>query len=58
MVLNNIKYIRGDKRIGPHPKVILDIIYGTLLGDSHCEKRINNVRISFQQENSNVEYLM
>jgi ubiquinol-cytochrome c reductase cytochrome b subunit len=50
--------IRADKRIGPHPEYILSIIYGTLLGDSHLEKRNNNVRISFQQENSNMEYLM
>jgi ubiquinol-cytochrome c reductase cytochrome b subunit len=44
-------------RIGPHSLEILSIIYGTLLGDSHIEKRSSNVRISFQQENSNVEYL-
>ena len=49
--------LRGDKRIGPHPEHVLSIIYGTLLGDSHLEKRIENVRISFQQENTNVEYL-
>jgi hypothetical protein len=45
--------------IGPHPLHILSVIYGTLLGgDSHLEKRINKVRISFALENSNVEYLM
>lgn len=53
----------SDKFLGklitaPHPEDLLSIFYGTLLGDSHIEKRINNVRISFQQENSNVEYLM
>lgn len=50
--------ILANKRIGPHPIQILSVIYGTLLGDSHLEKRIDYVRISFQQENSNMEYLM
>jgi len=53
-----ITKLAGNKRIGPHPEHILSIIYGSLLGDSHLEKRINNVRISFQQENNNMEYLM
>lgn len=48
---------RAVKRIGPHNLEILSIFYGTLLGDSHLEKRNNNVRFSFQQENRNVEYL-
>lgn len=48
---------RAVKRIGPHDLKILSIFYGTLLGDSHLEKRNNNVRFSFQQENRNVEYL-
>lgn len=43
--------------IGPHNIDILSILYGTLLGDSHIEKRYDNVRIIFRQENSNVEYL-
>lgn len=43
--------------IGPHNIDILSVFYGTLLGDSFIEKRCNNIRISFQQENSNVEYL-
>jgi ubiquinol-cytochrome c reductase cytochrome b subunit len=55
--LRTITRIRGDKRIGPHIDKVISIIYGTLLGDSHLEKRVQNVRISFQQENSNVEYL-
>jgi hypothetical protein len=43
--------------IGPHNVDILSILYGTLLGDSSIEKRCNNIRFSFQQENRNVEYL-
>jgi hypothetical protein len=45
-------------KIGPHEEYILSIFYGTLLGDSYLEKRSKNVRISLQQENKNVEYLM
>jgi hypothetical protein len=44
-------------KIGPHSQEILSIFYGTLLGDSHIEKRSNNIRFCFQQENKNVEYL-
>jgi len=58
MDLKKLKFLRATSRIGPHPEHIIAIIYGTLLGDSQCEKRIDNVRISFQQENSNAEYLM
>jgi len=48
---------RALKRIGPHNLDILSIIYGTLLGHTQLEKRNNNVRFFFQQENINVEYL-
>jgi hypothetical protein len=45
-------------KVGPHSQYILSLIYGTLLGDASIEKRSNNIRITFQQENKNVEYLM
>lgn len=50
--------IFAKQRIGPHNIDVLSVFYGTLLGDSFLEKRSNNVRISFQQENINCEYLM
>ena len=59
--------IRSIQRIGPHHPYVLSIIYGTLLGDSHAERRSyptlkgikkGGTRISFQQENSNMEYIM
>ena len=52
--------IRADKRIGPHNKVVLDMIYGTLLGDGHAERRIkgNGTRVTFYQEGSHVSYLL
>ena len=58
---------KEKKAIGPHTVEIHSIIYGTLLGHSHAERRsykpkrgntLGNTRISFQQENSNVSYLM
>lgn len=54
-------------RIGPHLEKIISIIFGTLLGDSFAERRKyktqkgvvkGGTRICFQQEDSNMEYLM
>jgi hypothetical protein len=60
--------INSKHRIGPHSLEIHSILYGTLLGYSHAEQRsyktnagntiLGNTRISFQQENTNVSYLM
>ena len=50
--------ILAKQRIGPHNIDILSIFYGTLLGDSSLEMRFNNVRLSFQQESINCEYLI
>lgn len=52
------KKLRGDQRIGPHNFEIIEIIIGSLLGDSHLEKRNNGYRLIFEQSNKNVEYLM
>lgn len=58
---------KSQNRIGPHPEKIISIIFGTLLGDSYAERREystskglvkGGTRICFQQEDSNVEYLM
>lgn len=53
----NKKRILSSQRIGPHNYDILCVIFGSLLGDSHAEKRVNATRICFQQESSNVDYL-
>lgn len=50
--------IRAEKRIGPHNMDILSIIFGTLLGDGHAEKRANGTRIAFYQEGSHKDYLL
>jgi ubiquinol-cytochrome c reductase cytochrome b subunit len=52
--------IKADRRIGPHNKLILDIIFGSLLGDGHAERRIkgNGTRITFYQEAIHVSYLL
>ena len=58
--LFNIGKMKADKRIGPHNKEILTIIYGGLLGEAHAEKRStgNGTRISFYQEGSHCSYLL
>ena len=53
-----VNRIRANYRIGPHNLEILNIIYGTLLGDAHAERRINGTRISFYQEANHAEYLL
>jgi ubiquinol-cytochrome c reductase cytochrome b subunit len=58
---NNIiaKKIKGMYRIGPHNRDILSIIYGSLLGDAHAEKRLSGLgtRISFYQEDTHLKYI-
>ena len=56
-----VKRLRGQDRIGPHNKDILSIIFGSLLGDAHAEKRptkAGGTRICFQQEHSHRAYLL
>jgi ubiquinol-cytochrome c reductase cytochrome b subunit len=43
--------------VGPHNIDILSLIYGSLLGDGHLEKRGNSYRLKFTQSNKNVEFL-
>ena len=54
-----VRRIRALKRIGPHNKNILSIIFGSLLGDAHAEyrKQGKGTRISFMQEASHLTYL-
>jgi ubiquinol-cytochrome c reductase cytochrome b subunit len=49
-----------NSKIGPHNLDIISIIVGSLMGDTHLEKRKNGIgtRIIFEQSNKNVEYLM
>lgn len=55
-----LKLIQADKRIGPHNKLVLTIIFGALLGDGYAERRTkgNGTRIVFYQEGSHVSYLV
>jgi len=52
--------IKGLQRIGPHNEIIYSIIFGSLLGDAHAEKRNGGLgtRISFYQEHTHVSYLL
>jgi ubiquinol-cytochrome c reductase cytochrome b subunit len=57
---NKLVRIPANKHIGPLNKDILDIIFGSLLGDGHAERRIQGkgTRITFYQEGSHVTYLL
>lgn len=52
--------LKGIYRIGPHNKDLLSIIFGSLLGDAHAEKRLlgTGTRISFFQEGSHLNYIL
>ena len=53
------KRMRANMRIGPHNHDILSIFYGTLLGDSHAERRGGiGTRLSMSQESHHGEYLL
>jgi ubiquinol-cytochrome c reductase cytochrome b subunit len=54
---NISKKIKGIYRIGPHNLEIISIIYGSLLGDAHAEKRVCGTRISFYQEDTHLKYI-
>lgn len=49
---------RAIKKIGPHNQEILSVIIGSMLGDSYGEKHGEGTRFTFQQEESNMEYLV
>jgi len=57
---NKLIKIKAIKRIGPHNIDFLSIIFGSLLGDAHAERRKqgNGTRITFYQEGSHVSYLL
>ena len=50
--------LRSDLRIGPLIKDVISVIVGSLLGDSHLEKRKNGTSFIFEQCNPNLEYIM
>lgn len=60
LIKNKLSRIRADKRIGPHNNIILEIIFGSLLGDAHAEHRKNGngTRVTFFQEGVHVSYLL
>lgn len=56
----NLSRLKGIYRIGSHNKDILSIIFGSLLGDAHAEKRLigDGTRITFFQEGSHTNYIL
>jgi ubiquinol-cytochrome c reductase cytochrome b subunit len=57
---NNISRLKSDLRIGPHNLDVISVLVGSILGDSHLEKRKMGLgtRVIFEQCNRNVEYIM
>ena len=54
----HISNIRAINRIGPHNEDVLSVIIGSILGDSHANKRSGEgVRICYRQSNIHKEYL-
>ncbi|KAF2206112.1 hypothetical protein CERZMDRAFT_115911 [Cercospora zeae-maydis SCOH1-5] len=59
-ISKKISRLKGKYRIGPHDHEVLSIIFGSLLGDAHGEKRQSGTgtRITFYQESSHIEYML
>ena len=59
-IKNNISRLKSIYRIGPHNKDVISVIFGSLLGDAHAERRLKGLgtRISFFQEDVHVEYIL
>jgi ubiquinol-cytochrome c reductase cytochrome b subunit len=52
--------LKGINRIGPHNKDIISIIFGSLLGDAHGEKKLlgKGTRFNFFQEAVHIKYIL
>ncbi len=59
-LITQVSRLKAKHRIGPHDNDVLCIIFGSLLGDAHGEKRESGTgtRITFYQESFHVEYLL
>ena len=49
--------LKSSERIGPHDFLIIELFFGSLLGDCYAEKRNNSTRFVFHQSSRNVEYI-
>ena len=56
--LKGMQKMRANRRIGPHNKDVISIMVGSLLGDGYAERRRGGIRLTIQQESSNVAYIM
>jgi hypothetical protein len=58
--ISGVSRLKGIYRIGPHNIDVLSIIFGSLLGDAHAEKRLlgRGTRITFFQEGSHEKYTL
>lgn len=59
-IISKVSRLKGIYRIGPHNIDVLSIIFGSLLGDAHAEKRLlgTGTRITFFQEGSHEKYIL
>jgi ubiquinol-cytochrome c reductase cytochrome b subunit len=59
-IKKNIIRLKGIYRIGPHNNNVISVIFGSLLGDAHAEKKLKGLgtRISFYQEDVHVKYIL
>lgn len=53
-----VSRLKGIYRIGPHNRDVISVMFGSLLGDSHAEKRAYGTRICFSQEGHNSSYIL
>lgn len=53
-----VSRLKGIYRIGPHNIDVISVIFGSLLGDAHAEKRASGTRICFFQEANHSSYLL
>lgn len=53
-----IPNVHANKRIGPHNKDVISVVFGSLLGNAYANKRtIEGVRIAYRQSIIHKEYL-
>lgn len=52
--------IRANQRIGPHNKIVISILFGSLLGNGHAVQRFksNGTSIRFFREGNHMSYLL
>jgi hypothetical protein len=60
VIISKVSRLKGIYRVGLHNRDTISIIFGSLLGNAHIEKRLIEVgtSITFYQEAVHIEYLL